>query len=1018
MPNLYPGIKPFVGDGRSYVLMSVIVFLPFFAIAQPIITGLTPESGPVGATVTISGSNFSATPASNIVYFGSVKAAVTAASTTSLSVTVPAGASYQPVTVTTGGLTAFSAKPFIITFSDPGQFTSDAFGTRWDFPIGNSPVSIFSTDMDGDGKPDLLVANTEGNTMEIYRNTSTTANISFSRVVNFSFPANYDPLSISAGDLDGDGKPEVLVANYGSPKLAVFQNTSTSGSITVGSPAYLSLGNYTMGITIGDCNSDGKPEIIVASQASDMLSVFRNSSTVGTLNFTSPRIDIHLPAGSRPADVIISDLDGDGRPDLATVNSLTNTISVCRNTSVTGGTPAFYYPLDNSYDFSVGSYPTDLAVGDLDGDGKPDLAVVNNGDATITLMQNNCTPGSINFVRGTDVPTGTILPGSPWALVMADFDGDGKPDIASINQLENTVSLHRNISTPGTPAIDANVDYSTGDIPYGVTSADFDGDGLPDLAILDNTTNFVTVLRNKSSNEISISSFMPTSGSSGTVVSITGTDFTGATDVSFGGVPAASFTVNSATSITATVASGATGAVSVTTPSGTASLGTFTYSVSPITIIDFAPNSGGPGTVVTINGSNFTGATGISFGGVPATAFTVLSDNQITAVVGNGNTGPVTVTAGPNSGSLPGFFYVSPPVTVVSFSPQSGSTGQAVIIKGQGFLTATKITFGGTAASNFTINGDTSIIAYVAGGASGSVAVFGSSTTDSLAAFTYINNTPPPPPPPSNGITISAFSPLSGSTGDTIHIYGTNLSTANSISFGGMQALQFQALSDTVLLAVVGSGSSGYVRVANINSSDSLLLFTYMFDTTSQAPSGSFQLIQFSGSLSGSNAPQLQWQVKNDAGISYYAVERSSDSIMFSIIGTVKSTRTNGASHTYTYSDPGAGIGTNWYRLKMQDTTAAYTYSKKIRLKPATQNMPVYPNPVKYGFFYIDVPDVNSASQLQVFDINGKRWQTVAIAAGTSQARINVPGLPQGAYKVTWTNGTRSASSLIIILRP
>jgi hypothetical protein len=176
-------------------------------------------------------------------------------------------------------------------------------------------------------------------------------------------------------------------------------------------------------------------------------------------------------------------------------------------------------------------------------------------------------------------------------------------------------------------------------------------------------------------------------------------------------------------------------------------------------------------------------------------------------------------------------------------------------------------------------------------------------------------------------------------------------------------------------------------------------------------------LLQFSGSLSGSNSPQLQWQVKNDAGISYYAVERSDDSVIFNVIKTVRSTRTNGASHTYSYTDDDAGIGTNWYRLKMQDTTASYTYSTKIRLQPTSQNMPVYPNPVKYGFFYLDVPDVNSPSQIQVVDMSGKTLQAVKVAAGAATVRVDVPGLPAGTYRVSWMNGKRTASVTILILK-
>lgn len=1008
MPNLYPGIKPTFGNGRPCALLFTVLFLPFFVFAQPVITSFAPRSGTVGSTVTISGSNFAPVPSSNIVFFGSVRAAVTAASATSLTVTVPPGSSYQPLTVTTGGLTAFSAQPFITTFSDPGQFTTQAFSTRTDISTGNGPQSIFSMDMDGDGKPDLVVADGDSNTVEIYRNTSSVGSISYALAVDYLLPPGYYPVAITAGDLDGDGKPEVIVSNYGSPKLAIFRNTSTTGAISFASPIYYALGNYTTGVVVEDCNGDGKPEIVVSSAADNLVSVYANNSTTGSLSF-SPKMDLHLPPGTLPFNVIVSDLDGDGKPDLASVNAATNTVSVFRNTGSTGGALSFAANVD----FSVGGGPQDLAVGDIDGDGKPDLAVVNNGDATITLLQNTCTSGTISFTRGTDVPTGASNPGSPWALVLADFDGDGKPDIASINQLDNTVSLHRNTSTVGTLSIAANVDYATGTTPWFLTTADMDGDGLPDLAIIDNTTAKITLLRNKSSTEPSITSFTPSSGAAGTVVTITGTNLTGATAVSFGGVAATSFTVVSSTTVKATVGAGATGVVSIVTPSGTASSpGLFTYGVPSPSITSFSPNSGSPGTTVTIKGSHFTGVTNVSFGGVAAASFTVVSDSSITAVVGNGGTGFVVTTAGTRSSSLSGFTYIPPQISISSFSPTSGTQGTQILIRGHGFLGAQTVSFGGVAASSINTYGDTSIVAVVSTGASGNVTVSGTNGADAQTGFTYSAYTPPP----SNTITLASFKPSSGRTGDTVYISGTHMTSANTVSFGGAPALFYKALSDSQLMAVIGAGATGAVKVANSTSSDSLRLFTFLYDSTKLTQPGAFQLIQFSGSLAGNNNPQLQWQVRNDAGIAYYAVERSTDSTQFIIISTVKSTRSNGNSHTYSFSDLSPGSGVSWYRLKMQDTTASYSYSQKVKLQPASQMMPVYPNPARYGFFLVDLPDINGPSQFRLYDMSGKQLQNIKVAAGTSQVRIDVPGLPNGTYRLIWTNGRSSAFRTILIL--
>src|SRR5205085_673688 len=83
----------------------------------PTVTGFSPPAGPVGTSISITGSGFSATPADNIVYFGATKAVVSAATTTSMTVTVPIGATYQPISVQTYELTGFSYKPFLPTFT-------------------------------------------------------------------------------------------------------------------------------------------------------------------------------------------------------------------------------------------------------------------------------------------------------------------------------------------------------------------------------------------------------------------------------------------------------------------------------------------------------------------------------------------------------------------------------------------------------------------------------------------------------------------------------------------------------------------------------------------------------------------------------------------------------------------------------------------------------------------------------------------------------------------------------------
>jgi parallel beta-helix repeat protein len=244
-------------------------------------------------------------------------------------------------------------------------------------------------------------------------------------------------------------------------------------------------------------------------------------------------------------------------------------------------------------------------------------------------------------------------------------------------------------------------------------------------------------------NPPTVTSFTPSSGGTGTSVTITGSDFTGATAATFGGTAASSFSVNSATLITATVAGGATGRVAVTTPGGTAQSSTdFTFVNAP-TVTAFTPASGGSGTSVTINGTNFTGATVVTFGGTAAASFTVNSATQIAANVAGGATGKVAVTTpGGTAQSSTDFTFVNAP-TVTSFTPTSGGNGTSVTITGTNFSGATAVKFGGTDASDFTVYSFTQIAAVVADGSTGTVAVTTpGGTATSSSEFTYAAVTP------------------------------------------------------------------------------------------------------------------------------------------------------------------------------------------------------------------------------------------------------------------------------------
>ena len=324
-----------------------------------------------------------------------------------------------------------------------------------------------------------------------------------------------------------------------------------------------------------------------------------------------------------------------------------------------------------------------------------------------------------------------------------------------------------------------------------------------------------------------VTAVAPNSGSTagGTVVTLTGTNFTGATAVSFGGTAAASFTVNSATSITATAPAGAAGVlnITVTTPGGTsaaAAANQFTYVTPAPTVTGLTPNSGSTvgGNLVIINGTGFTGVTGVNFGGVPATGVFALTSTVIQAVApaGAARTVNVTVTtAAGTSAAAPAnqYTYTTPAPAVTAISPTSGSTagGTVVTLTGTNFTGATAVSFGGSAATSFTVNSATSITATAPAGAAGTVNITvttpgGTSATAAANQFTYVAPAP----------TVTAITPNSGSTvgGTAVTLTGTNFTGATAVSFGGAAATSFTVNSATSITATAPAGAAGTVNVA------------------------------------------------------------------------------------------------------------------------------------------------------------------------------------------------------------
>jgi hypothetical protein len=376
--------------------------------------------------------------------------------------------------------------PFLPTFSCGSGITASTFLADVTFTPGAHPTSIVTGDIDGDGKPDLVTSNANDNTVSVLLNTSTSGTVSFAAKVDFAV-GTY-PWAVTVGDLDGDGKLDIAASNGTSNSISVLRNLSTPGSVSFAAKTDYTCGTSPYSIQIGDLDSDGKPEVVTANYATPgKLSVYKNMSTVGSISLAAKA---DFTVGGHPKSVAICDIDGDTKPDLisADYNTASNTASVLRNTS--SGSISFATKVS----FLLGANPYFVVTGDIDGDGKPDLVIPNSGDDTFSVLRNTSTSGTVNFATKVNFATGS----NPTSSSVEDLDGDGKLDVVISDQYANLVSVYKNLSTSGSVAFSSKVDFSTYGTPYWSIVCDMDGDQRPDIVTTGVAANLVSVHRNTS----------------------------------------------------------------------------------------------------------------------------------------------------------------------------------------------------------------------------------------------------------------------------------------------------------------------------------------------------------------------------------------------------------------------------------------------------------------------------------------------------------------------------------------
>ncbi|NIR49891.1 DNRLRE domain-containing protein, partial [candidate division KSB1 bacterium] len=598
--------------------------------AIPIITSLTPASGVIGSEVTISGSNF--IDVTSVTFNETFAATFSVDSESQIRAVVPGDATSGPISVTNSDGTGISPDTF--TVIAPPAITSF---TPTDGPI-NTQVTIIGENFTG-----VTEVSFNGNAATDYTIDSDT--------------------QIRATVPDGTTSGPIHVSNEAGTATSITFFTITAPPSTI---TLHPIEDTFVQSTRSDKNYGDDDELRVRESSDTDYNAyvkFNVSGIGGAPNSAVLRLHV------------IDDGPEGGRLHTVSNNHLDSSIPWTEESLVWDNAPLL-----------TGSPLVTLGAVGLGEVVEIDITSVITGDGVYSFSFTNDTWDAAKYSskEGVVAPELVIEPSGSASPIPAITDfapksgGVGTEVTITGRSFADVTEVLFNGAPAGTFTIDSDTQIRAS-VPEGATTGNLTVQNSEGSDSSDETFEIISPPE--------ITAFTPTSGPVGTKVTITGSNFTGVSSVSFDGELATDFTIFSVLEIHAIVPESATtGKISVTNSAGTAiSLTEYEVIAAP-TLSSFTPTSGVVGTVVTLSGTNFTAITSVAFNGTAASQFAVDSETSIRAEVPSGaGTGPITVKNGDGTGtSIEDFIVIEPPI-IDAFTPESGSVGTVVTITGSHF---------------------------------------------------------------------------------------------------------------------------------------------------------------------------------------------------------------------------------------------------------------------------------------------------------------------------------------------